>query len=130
MKNSRIAALALALVGVLSFFGAGCGHYHHSDYYVTTTAGTYETFSLTLVNNTNQTLLPGPILAAPYDPNVPAVAIPPGGSAVYSIGFLPSSITVGATGVGTFANYVYPTTTLELGVDYFSDATGATFVYH
>jgi len=123
--------IAFALFALLAVGGAGCGHYHHSDYYVTTTsAGTYETFNLTLVNNSNQTLLPGPIVAEPYDPNVPTVDIPPGGSAVYSIGFLPSSITVGATGVGSNSNFTYPTQTLTLGVDYFTDANGVTFTYH
>ena len=129
MNRSRIAVLAF--VALFSVLGVGCGHYHNSDYYVTTTAvGTYEPFTLTLQNNTNQTLLPGPIDAQPYDPNVPAVQIPPGGSATYSIGFLPSSITVGAQGVGNFATYVYPTQTLYLGIDYSTDATGVTFVYH
>ena len=128
MKRSWIALLAVT--ASLGIFGVGCGHTHGDATVVVTQSGTYEPFTLTLQNNTNQTLLPGPIVAEPYDPNIPAVQIPPGGTATYSIGFLPSSITVGATGVGAFSSYTYPTTTLYLGIDYFSDASGATFIYH
>lgn len=122
--------VALALFAALSIFGSGCGHNHDSGYYVSTGPGTYEPFTITLVNHTNMTLLPGPLMAQPYDTSIPASAIDPGGSATYAIGYLPSSITVGAAGEGAYSSYVYPTTTLYLGIDYFSDATGATFYYH
>jgi hypothetical protein len=124
----------LALVACLAFaslLGAGCGHSHESDTttVVTVSSGTYEPFTLTVENDTTMTLLPGPIVADPYDPDIPTVALAPGESATYSIGFLPSSITVGATGVGAFSSYVYPTRTLDLGFDYSAYASGATFIY-
>ncbi len=128
MNRTKLALLALLIAFTL--VGTGCGRRRAGVAVTTTTVGgTYGTFNLTLQNNRNQTLLPGPIVAEPYDPNIPAVQIPPGGSATYSIGFLPTSITVGATGVGSFSTYVYPTETLFLGVDYFGDATGVTFIY-
>lgn len=126
MSRPRIALLAFVVL--FSFIGAGCGHQRRASVTVTT-AGSYQPFTLTLQNNTNQTLLPGPIVAEPYDPDIPSVQIPPGGTATYSIGFLPSRITVGATGVGQFSSYTYPTDTLDLGFDYFSDAIGVTFIY-
>jgi hypothetical protein len=128
MKRSWIAVLAVA--ALVSLTGVGCGHYHHDGHYVTVESGTYEPFTLTLVNHTNQDLLPGPITAEPYEPNVPAVVIHPGDSATYSIGFLPSQVTVGAVGVGLFSSYTYPDTTIYLGIDYYSDSAGATFIYH
>jgi hypothetical protein len=128
---SRANLAAVVVFSCLTVFGAGCGHDHHESYYVTSSStSTSAPFTLTLQNNTNQTLLPGPITAEPFVPNLYAPSIPPGGQVQVSISFLPSSITVGAEGVGAFANYVYPTTTLYRGVDYLDDATGVTFVYH
>lgn len=127
-------SIAVLAFVALSALVTGCGHSHGSDYGGTTvvhvSAGTYEPFTLTVQNDTNMTLLPGPIVAAPYDSNVPTIALAPGESATYSIGYLPSSITVGATGVGTFSSYTYPEQTLDLGVDYGTDSSGVTFVYH
>ncbi len=126
----RTRLAALVVFSCLAVFGAGCGH-HGSSYYVTSSStGTTAPFTLTLQNNTNMTLLPGPVTAEPFVPNLDAPTIPPGGEAQVSISFLPSSITVGAQGEGAFANYVYPTTTLYRGIDYSGNATGVTFVYH
>jgi hypothetical protein len=122
--------IALAVVAATLFVGgAGCGHRHDGRWYVTH-SGYYAPFAVTFVNATNGTLLPGPIRAEPYEPYIPTVAIPPGGRATYSIGFLPSRITVSAIGIGPFGDFTYPTRTLYLGIDYFSDASEVTFVYH
>jgi hypothetical protein len=129
-KPMRTKIATLIVFSCLSLFGVGCGDHGSSYYVVSTQPGTYEAFTLTLQNNTNMTLLPGPITADPYVPAINAPDIAPGGVETISIGFLPSSITVGATGVGAFSTFVYPATTLSLGVDYSDTAAGVTFVYH
>ena len=95
MRLIRFFATLLLIASAAAF--TGCGHHHYDSYTVVTVQpGTYEPFTLTLENQTNETLVPGPLDAQPYGINAPPVQIPPGGTATISIGYLPSSVTVGA----------------------------------
>ncbi len=119
--------LRFSLVAVVFLAIVGCHGGGGSDTTVVVQPGTTEPFALTLVNNTSQILTPGPVVANPNTVAfTPLPSINPGSTLVVQIGFLPSSITIGAN--PAFGN-PYPTKTIVLGTDYFQDATGATFIY-
>lgn len=122
---------AFAIVALTMTLLVGCGHSSSGTVFVAGTgsvAGRSQPFDLLLVNQTNQSLVTGPIDAPPFSLNPPTLVLAPGASAVIQIGYLPSSLTVGATAVGA-STFVYTPQTLFLGVDYFPESTGATFIY-
>lgn len=116
----RLLALLALVVGAVS-----CGHrYHYRE------RGLHAVpFTLTLVNDSSDDLIPGPIVAQPGSlllTDLPTV--PPGRSLDVAIGYVPSTITISAIATDG-ATYVYPTVLLQEGIDFSFDASGVVYVF-